>query len=103
MRPEGMAQRVRMDLGGEAAQNGDALYDAANTARRQTGLASGFIQAAQLQIEKQGRRCESLTFAGRGQPGRTLGKVGPEGLGSCVAQRDVTLLLTLSADQDGFV
>ena len=47
MRSEGVAQGVRMDLGGEAAQDGDALDDAADAARGEAGLAAGLREAAQ--------------------------------------------------------
>ena len=55
MRAEGVAQRVRMNVGREAAQNGDALDDAADAARGQPRLAAGLAQPAQLQIEKERR------------------------------------------------
>ena len=53
MRSEGVAQGVRMHVGGEAAQNGHAFDDAAHVAGGQAGLAAelaetGFTQAAQL-------------------------------------------------------
>jgi len=55
-----------MHVGGEAAQNGDALDDAADAARGEARFSAGLAQAAQLQVEKQGRGFNSLPFtAGR--------------------------------------
>src|ERR1035438_470015 len=57
---KGMAQCVRMHLGGKAAQNRDPLDDAANAARGQPRLTARFAQAAQLQIEEDRWRSNSL-------------------------------------------
>ena len=63
MRPEGVAQRVRMHVGGEAAQNGDALDDASDATRGQARLAR-FAEAAQLQVEEERGRLDSLPCRG---------------------------------------
>ena len=56
---EGVAQSVRVNVGGQAAQDGDALDDAADAARGETGLAA-FLKATQLQIEEESRRVEAM-------------------------------------------
>ena len=46
-----------MHVGWQAAQDGDALYDAAHAARSETRL-TAFGQAAQLQIDEERRSIE---------------------------------------------
>ena len=60
MRTEGVAQRVRMHVRGQAAKNGDALDDAAHAAGGEPRLAAGFIEAAQLQIDEERRGDRAL-------------------------------------------
>jgi len=57
MCPEGVAQRVRMDVGREAAQDGDALDDAGDTARGEARFMTRLAETAQLEAhKKRGRR-----------------------------------------------
>ena len=109
---EGVAQGVWVDVRGQSAQDGDALDDAADAARGEASL-TAVLDAAQLQIEKEGGRS---AFAGVSARRRRLGggvggcemcgalsDVGAEGNGGGVAQGDVALLLAFAADEDGFV
>ena len=74
MRAERVAQCVRMHIRREAAQNRDALDNAANAAGRQpclsTRIAAGLAQAAQLQVDEQRGRRSSLPVARRSQARR---------------------------------
>src|ERR1700677_121679 len=103
MRSEGVAQRVRMHVSTKAAQDGNALDDAANAPGCEARLSAGPGQAAQLQIDKQCRGSASLPIPCRDQESRTLGEIGADGPGGRVSQRNQALLLAFAAHQDGLV
>src|SRR5579863_7701754 len=53
MLAEGVAQRVRVDVGGQAALDGEALDDAAHAAGGEAGFSAGLREAAQIEIQKE--------------------------------------------------
>src|SRR5580693_7753341 len=103
MSSKSVAQSVWMHIGREAAQNRDALDDAAHAARSQPRLSTEPSEAAQAQIEKDRRRRQSTFTASRGKLSRALGKIRAQGLRCGIAQRDVALLLPFAAHQNRLV
>src|ERR1019366_7699589 len=103
MRAKGVTQCVRMHVGGEAAQDRDALYDAGNTASGEPRLAARLAQAAKLEINQQGRRLETVDPGTGRQQCRALLEIIPQSHGGCISQRYVALLLAFAAHENRLV
>ena len=71
MRAKSVAKRVRVHVGGESAQNRDALHDAAHAARGQPRLAAGLARPRNCRL-RNSAGVARLFLAGRGQPRRSL-------------------------------
>ncbi len=94
---ESVAKGVGVDVGGEAALDGDAFYDAGDGSRRE---APG---TAQVEVEQE-RFGLGIGFAlGGVEAGLALVEIGAKGVGGGVGEGHVALLLAFAADQDGFV
>ena len=102
MRAEGVAQRVRVHVGGESAQNGDALDDATHAARGEPCLAPGLPSP---------RSCRLTTAPARGslafrRPPPAAPSAPQDTRAAPVPPRrpaELALLLAFAAHQDRFV
>ena len=103
MGSEGVAQRVRVNVGGKPAQDGDALDDAADAARGEPRLAAILSRPRSCRLRKAPACSAAFALPAAARRGGALGDVGTERLGGCVAQWNVALLLPFAADQDRFV
>ncbi len=97
VRPEGMPQRVRMHVGGQAARLRDRLDDAPDAARGEPAV------AAHAQVGQQRPILDQPALARRAHLRLALRKVRPKRDGRLVPQRNVALLARLAPHQDGLV